>query len=53
MERPKARGLYYYDSNCHPTAPSRLAQDPDLAAWLWEWSAGATGLEKSQALPLK
>jgi retinol dehydrogenase-12 len=36
--RGKETGLYYED--CHPLAPSRLAQDRALARELWERSAG-------------
>lgn len=50
LEGPQAQGLYYYDSNCTPIAPSRQARDPALAAWLWEWSARAVGLSGEQAL---
>lgn len=51
LESPKAAGAFYYDSCCAPTRPSREAQDPTLAAWLWDWSARMVGLKKAEDLP--
>ena len=45
------QGLYYYNSNCAPIQPSKLARDPLLAAWLWDWSAQQVGLPASANLP--
>ncbi|GAB4815098.1 hypothetical protein N2152v2_002144 [Parachlorella kessleri] len=51
LDRPKAQGLYYYNSNCTPIQPSKQARDPLLAAWLWDWSARQVGLPASANLP--
>jgi NAD(P)-dependent dehydrogenase (short-subunit alcohol dehydrogenase family) len=34
----------YYDDNCRPRTPSRVAQDPALAAALWDRSAAWCGV---------
>ncbi|KAL4424097.1 hypothetical protein ABPG75_001398 [Micractinium tetrahymenae] len=51
LEKEKLRGSFYFDSNCAPVAPSREAQDARLAAWLWQWSATAVGLQPADDLP--
>ncbi|KAI3432217.1 hypothetical protein D9Q98_003779 [Chlorella vulgaris] len=51
LYRPALKGCYYFDSNCTPVRPSREAQDDELAAWLWRWSAAAVGLQPADDLP--
>ncbi|KAL4419280.1 hypothetical protein ABPG77_008330 [Micractinium sp. CCAP 211/92] len=51
LEKESLQGRYYFDSNCTPIAPSREAQDARLAAWLWQWSAAAVGLQPADDLP--
>ncbi|KAL4856494.1 Retinol dehydrogenase 12 [Chlorella vulgaris] len=51
LYRPALKGCYYFDSNCAPVQPSREAQDAELAAWLWRWSAAAVGLQPADDLP--
>ncbi|PRW61076.1 short-chain dehydrogenase reductase SDR [Chlorella sorokiniana] len=51
LDKPKMQGCYYLDSNCAPIPPSREAQDAQLAAWLWQWSATAVGLQPADNLP--
>lgn len=51
LDRPQFPGHYYFDSNCTPITPSRQAQNPQLAAWLWQWSAAAAGLQPADDLP--
>jgi retinol dehydrogenase 12 len=51
LEAPGVRGAIYVDSNCRPKTPSREARDPQLAAWVWDWSVSQVGLKRQEGLP--
>ncbi len=46
-----ASTLGYFDANCLPQLPSRAAQDPVQARWLWRWSAQQVRLPAALDLP--
>jgi NAD(P)-dependent dehydrogenase (short-subunit alcohol dehydrogenase family) len=39
---------WYLDANAEPVAPCAVAECPERAAWLWEWSAEAVGLREEE-----
>lgn len=42
----------YLDCSAQPVQPHALAADPQLAAWLWQWSSQQVKLPQGWDLPV-